>query len=186
MLSAFLIAASIGMQAAPQPKPISHAEALAAVPAAAPADVSSPEAIVTALYSVISGDAGVKRDWKRFHSLFYPGARTIPTGMNPETKKAGARIDSLEEYIRKNRSFLEDDGFHEVEVARRMERFGNIAHVLSTYESRHKLSDPKPFMRGINSIQLLNDGSRWWILSVAWSQETPDHPIPAKYLKSGD
>jgi hypothetical protein len=59
----------------------------------------------------------------------------------------------------------------------------NIAHVWSTYESRHKEDDPQPFMRGINSIQLLYDDSRWWIVTVYWQHESPEDPIPEKYLK---
>ena len=77
---------------------------------------------------------------------------------------------------------LEKDGFHEREIARRVEQFGHIAHVFSTYESRHRRSDPQPFMRGINSIQLFNDGTRWWVMNVTWSQETPVMPIPEDYL----
>jgi hypothetical protein len=74
------------------------------------------------------------------------------------------------------------NGFHEREIAARSERFGQIMHVWSSYESLHNLSDPSPFARGINSIQLFNDGSRWWVLSVYWQSETPTAPIPAEYL----
>ena len=52
------------------------------VEAAVPADVASPEAIVAALYQVISGDAGVARDWDRFRPLFHPTARLMPSGLN--------------------------------------------------------------------------------------------------------
>jgi len=27
-------------------------------------------------------------------------------------------------------------------------------------------------MRGIKSIQLFNDGKRWWIVNIYWTQET--------------
>ena len=60
--------------------------------------------------------------------------------------------------------------------------FGNVCQVFSTYESRRAPSDEKPFMRGINSIQLVNDGKRWWVASVVWDTEKPDKPIPAQYL----
>lgn len=72
-------------------------------------------------------------------------------------------------------------GFREREIARREELFGNIAHVFSTYEGVRE-GDPEPFVRGINSIQLLNDGSRWWIVSVYWQAEGPVNPLPARYL----
>jgi hypothetical protein len=162
---------------APLPSPV-------AAPEANPADVSSMDAIIKAVYDVISGDAGVKRNWDRFRTLFHPAARMIPTGKNPNTGRAGARVLTPEDYIKTSGPFLEERGFHEREVARRVEQFGNIAHVFSTYEAKNKLSDAKPFMRGINSIQLLNDGKRWWVLTIAWSQETADAPIPEKYLKS--
>jgi hypothetical protein len=77
---------------------------------------------------------------------------------------------------------FEENGFYEKEIERRTEQFGQIAHVWSTYESRHSPDDPEPFMRGINSIQLFNDGSRWWIVNIYWQQETPTDPIPPAYL----
>jgi hypothetical protein len=141
------------------------------------------DAIITALYSVISGDAGVKRDWNRFRSLFYPGARLIPTGKNAKTGKVGGRIASPEDYIRANQEFLEGEGFHEQELSRHVDSFGTVAQVFSAYQARNKLSDEKPILRGINSMQLLNDGSRWWIMTLAWSPETSEHPLPAQYLK---
>lgn len=151
------------------------------VPAAAPADVATPEAIVAALYEVISGDAGVARDWDRFRSLFHPTGRLAPSGMNRDGQGV-VRSITPEDYIVASEPFLLAEGFHEREIARRTERFGRIVHVWSTYESLHRLSDPAPFMRGINSIQLFNDGSRWWVISVYWQAETPDAPIPAAYL----
>jgi hypothetical protein len=159
------------------------ADPFAAIPAPRPADVRSMDAIVAALYDVISGDAGVERDWNRFRSLFYPGARMIPTGKNAKTGVVGARIASPEDYIRANEKFLEGEGFHEQELFRHVDQFGNLAHVFSLYQARNRLSDAKPFLRGINSIQLLNDGKRWWVMTIAWAPETPDNPIPTQYLK---
>ena len=159
------------------------ADPFAAIPAPKPADVRSMDAIVAALYEVISGDAGVERDWNRFRSLFYPGARMIPTGRNAKTGQIGARIASPEDYIRANEKFLEGEGFHEQELFRHVDQFGSIAHVFSVYQARNKLSDAKPFLRGINSIQLLNDGKRWWVMTLAWAPETPDNAIPTQYLK---
>ncbi len=83
-----------------------------------------------------------------------------------------------EQYIEGSGPYLEKEGFHEIGIAQRVEQFGNIAHVFTTYQAKHKLTDEKPIMRGINSIQLINDGTRWWVLNIAWSQETPESPIP--------
>jgi hypothetical protein len=167
------------------------------VPAANPADVASIDSIIAALYDVISGPAGKKRDWDRFRSLFFPGARLIPTGPRrpPGTKpdapltgkeEYASRALTPEDYITRSSSFLEERGFFEREVSRRTEQYGHIAHAFSTYESRNKAEDPKPFQRGINSIQLMNDGQRWWVVTVFWEGETEKTMLPEKYLKSGN
>lgn len=150
-----------------------------------PADVASMEAIIKAIYDVISGDAGQKRDWNRFRSLFYPGARMIGTGKNPNTGVYGARAVTPDDYIKRNEPYFEKEAFYEREKARRVEMFGNIAHVFSTYESFHKVDDKTPFERGINSIQLINDGKRWWVMTIMWQGESKDTLLPKKYLKSG-
>ena len=147
-----------------------------------PADVASADAILKALYASISGDAGQKRDWDRFHSLFHPGARLIPSGPRRTGEGHAASVITPAQYVERSGAMLERDGFHEVEIARTMQQFGNVVQVFSTYESRRTLSDAQPFMRGINSIQLFDDGTRWWVLSIFWQQERPDAPIPAQYL----
>lgn len=149
-----------------------------------PADVSSLDAVMKSVYDVISGEAGKARDWDRFRSLFYKDARLIPTGKNAQTGVIGARVLSPDDYIKRSEPILLKGGFFEREIARRVETYGNITHVFSTYESRHALADKEPFARGINSFQLLNDGKRWWVLTIYWQAETPDNPLPKKYLKS--
>ena len=149
-----------------------------------PADVESIEAIIAAAYDVISGPAGKKRDWKRERSLFISGARLIPTAVEAGRNDVdlAPQILDVDGYIARVEPYFATTGFYEKEVARRVEQFGQIAHVWSTYESRHDPNDPAPFIRGINSIQLFNDGSRWWILSIYWQHENPQHAIPEKYL----
>ncbi len=153
-------------------------------PAANPADVSSIDAIMKAVYDVISGGAGQKRDWDRFRTLFHKDARMIPSGKNAQTGVVGARAFTPEEYITRSAPFMEKEGFFEREIARRVDSFGNIAQVFSTYEAFHKADDKKPFLRGINSFQLLNDGKRWWVVTIYWQAETPENPLPKEYLKS--
>jgi hypothetical protein len=175
---------------APAPQALTPAQqtgtpAATAPPAANPADVASMDAIIAALYDVISGPAGKKRDWDRMRSLFVPGARLIPTGPRPGGG-VGSRVLTVDEYITRAAAFFDKEGFFEREVARRTETFGSIAHAFSTYESRHKPEDPQPFQRGINSIQLMNDGHRWWVLTIFWQGEDKEHPLPQKYLKSGE
>jgi hypothetical protein len=164
---------------APEPSPMSTP--LVGAPAANPADVSSLDAIIAAVYDVISGPAGKKRDWDRMRSLFVPGARLIPTGPRP-TGGYGSRVLTVDEYIGRASGVFEKQGFYEREAVRRTEQFGQIAHVFSTYESRHAPNDAKPFQRGINSFQLMNDGTRWWVVTIFWQAEDEKTPLPEKYL----
>jgi hypothetical protein len=147
-------------------------------------DVSSIDGIIGAAYDVISGPAGQARDWERERELFYPGARLIPTATVPGRNDVDLAplILDVDGYIERVEPIFAKSGFYETEAARHTERFGQIAHVWSTYESRHNESDPAPFMRGINSFQLFHDGSRWWIVNIYWQHESAAHPIPEKYL----
>lgn len=153
----------------------------AQTPRVDPADVGSIDAIVTALYDVISGPAHAPRDWDRMRSLFIPDARLIPTGA-PQGGPAQAFVLSLDDWIERAEPAFMSNGFFEREATRTVEEFGRIAHVFSTYESRRAGDEPDPFQRGINSIQLLNDGTRWWVVSVFWDAERPGNPIPQRYL----
>jgi hypothetical protein len=140
------------------------------------------DAIIAALYDVISGPAGQKRDWDRFRSLFAPGARLIPTGA-PAGQPVRAMALTPDEYVQRAAPSLERDGFFEREIGRSVDTFGHITQVFSVYDSKRLPTEAKPFQRGINSIQLLNDGTRWWVVTVYWDAERPDNPIPKKYLR---
>ena len=146
-----------------------------------PADVASIDAIMKALYDVISGPAGQKRDWDRFRGLFAPGARLIPTGRRPDGSQA-MRVLTPEDYITGAGQQLETNGFFEREIGRHTDTFGGITQVFSAYDSKRTAADSVPFARGINSIQLLNDGKRWWVVTIFWDSERPDNRIPQTYL----
>lgn len=159
------------LPAQPEPPPKSTA---------APEDVESVDSILETVYEILSGPGDQPRDWERFRSLFLPGARLIPTWGDPDNGyRHGVR--TLDEYIDRVSPIFERDGFYENEIHRVEERYGPTVHALSTYESRHK-PDAAPFARGVNSIQLFWDGSRWWIVTIYWYGETPGHPIPENLL----
>ncbi len=145
------------------------------------ASVASLDAIVNSLYAVISGEKGQERDWDHFKFLFHADAKLIPAGKTP-TGKYQARFLKPQDYITTSGAWLVENGFFEVEIKREIQTFGSISHVFSTYQAYRSAGEAEPFMRGINSIQLLNDGDRWWILNVYWTQETPENPIPNAYL----
>jgi hypothetical protein len=164
------------------PVPKQQPSAAVAPPIANVADVGSIDTIIKAVYDVISGPAGKKRDWDRMRSLFIPGARLIPTGPR-QAGGYGTRVLTVDDYIMSGGPYLEKEGFFETEIARKTETFGQIVHAFSTYESRHK-PEEKPFARGINSIQLMNDGTRWWIVTIFWQGEDQKNPLQEKYLKN--
>jgi hypothetical protein len=174
-LSVLLLSAG---EVAAQSAPVQH-PVLISVPPAKPEDVGSIDAILAALYGVISGPVGQARDWNRMRSLFIPGGRLMPTAIRQDGSVV-TRIMEVNDYIATSGPALERMGFTERELARRVEQYGHIAHVFSTYEGRME-TDPT-VIRGINSIQLLNDGTRWWVVSVYWEAERPDNPLPAQYL----
>ena len=151
-----------------------------AVPAAKPADVKDIDSILAALYDVISGPPG-PRDWDRFNSLFIPEAHLIFTGKKPDGTPVHRALTPAE-YQEHSGAYFLKEGFFENSLSNKIDRFGQVAQVFSTYESR-KEKGAKPFARGINSIQLMNDGTRWWVVSILWDSERPDNPIPKKYLK---
>jgi hypothetical protein len=143
--------------------------------------VQTLDSTLETLYAVISGEKGEARNWKLFKYLFHPGAKLIPSGKNSEGNHIVSYL-SPESYVKKSGPWLVKNGFFEKEIHRTINTFGNIAQVFSTYEAYKSHTDETPFMRGINSIQLLNDEDRWWIINIYWSQETETTPIPRVYL----
>jgi hypothetical protein len=143
------------------------------VPAPKPDDVKSLDSILRAIYDVISGPAG-DRDWNRFRSLFVPEAR-----LTSNTRRDGGpvRLLDVEGFASGAGNYFKTHPFYESAIVNRVQRFGNIAQVFSSYESRTAPTE-KPFARGVNSIQLFNDGSRWWVLSILWDEESPANPLP--------
>jgi hypothetical protein len=150
----------------------------AGVPAAKPDDVKSVDSLLAALYDVISGPPG-ERDWNRFRSLFMPNARLT----SAEKSSDGAvrvRPNSVEDYVRLGGGYFLKNGFFEKPIVSRVQTFGNVAQVFSSYESRHAPGEA-PFARGINSFQMAFDGKRWWVVNILWDEERPDNPLPKEF-----
>ncbi len=167
-----------GVQLPPQIPVFTAAELAAKVPAAKPEDVKSMDAILSAIYDVISGPAG-GRDWNRFRSMFLPQARFTQVATGPDGSKVVIAWN-VDEFIRDAGDVFSKEPFYEKAVVNQPQSFGNITQVFSSYESRRNKVD-KPFERGINSIQLLDDGKRWWVLSILWDTERAGNPLPEKF-----
>lgn len=155
----------------------SPADLAAKVPAPKADDVKSLDAIMHAAYASISGPAG-PRDWDRFRSLFLPQARFTQVGENPDGSKFVISW-GVDEFIRDAGAIFAKEPFYENAIVNKPDSYGGMTQVLSSYESK-RTPDGKPFERGMNSFQLLNDGKRWWIVSIFWDSERPNNPLPAK------
>jgi hypothetical protein len=143
-------------------------------------DVVSSDAIIKALYEVISGDPGSPRDWVRFKNLFAADARLIPTSKNKEGKTT-YRVLTPADY-EKMFSTRISTGFYERELSRVTDEYGAVVHIFSTYETKEKKDGPVT-NRGINSIQLLKTEERYYVMNIFWSAESAGNLLPEKYLK---
>lgn len=143
-------------------------------------DVQTIDNLIEALYASISGEKGEPRDWDRFRNLMLPGSRLIPTSSGEEGKN-GYQVLRPEEFITNTDPYFVENGFYEYEIQREEQHYGRIVHVMSTYGSKRSESDADPFNKGINSIQLFNDGERWWVVTIYWAHESEDNPIPERY-----
>jgi len=154
--------------------------------AAPDADGASADAIVAALYASVSHDEASPPNWERMRNLFLQVGMLIPP-KNPRSDLFTVLdVDGFEQRVKESIAAAKQKGeptsFFEREISRRTDCFGNVCQIFSTYESRRAPSDERPFVRGINSIQLVNDGHRWWVASVAWDTERADNPMPSQYL----
>ncbi len=162
--------------------PIGAQEAQVPVPtiAARPDDVGTPDGVMKAFYEVISGPKGQPREWSRDRSLYIPGVHFVSMNETPD-KQIRAAVLTHQEYVDRSDAGLVKNGFFEKEIHRTTKRFGNVAHVYSTYESRTTPTGPV-IARGINFVQLFWDGHRWWIAAAMWDDERPSNPIPKEFL----
>jgi hypothetical protein len=162
-------------------KPLAAPDLDSQVPPAKAEDVKSVDSLVRAVYDVISGPAG-DRDWNGFRSLCVPQAR-LTKASEAADGSAVVRLLTVDDFVKAAGDAVRKEPFYESPMVSRTLTYGRVAQVFSSYESRHAPAD-QPFQRGINSFQLLNDGKRWWVLSILWDQERPDNPLPAEFAKS--
>jgi hypothetical protein len=146
-------------------------------------DATTPEGPVRAIYRLLSGAAGEARDWQRFRGCFTRDGRMMP--LRARDGSFAPESLAVDDYIASRTPVLVAMDFYEDEIACRVDVFGDMAHVLSSYRARRSPGGP-PFMRGVNSIQLMRQDGRWLIASVIWDTERPDNPLPASLLGSGE
>ncbi len=144
-----------------------------------PVHVASVSAIIKALYDSISFKQDETADWKKMRSLFIPDGRLLI----PKRNTTDSISLTTEQFVERGKIVFASEtfankGFRETEIARREEAFGFIRHIFSAYEAVLSDIDDMVIGRGINSIQLLWESERWWIVSMVWDDERPDNPMP--------
>jgi hypothetical protein len=177
----WLLASALLAQA-PRSTPAAPGRAHAAAPAGANASV---DAVIAGLYESVSHGNDAEPKWELMRQVFLPVGQLIPPKRPNEDRFTVLDVDGFQERVRKGTAAAKAKGdptsFFEKEVARQQDCFGNVCQIFSTYEARRDPSDAKPFVSGINSIQLVRDESGWHIASVIWDVERPDNPIPPQY-----
>ena len=145
------------------------------------ADLTSLDGILSAFYEGVSGPVGFAWDREAQRALYRPGAPLVRLTRGADGRARPTVMD-VDSHMDGSAEYLASTPFHEAEVERRTERFGDLAHVWSRYEARHAPDDPEPIFGGVNSIQLYWDGERWWITAVIWQNEGTGVPD----LRDGD
>lgn len=157
--------------------------ALLKMPQARPEDVKTQDGLFTALYESISGPTGKPRDWQRFRSLFYPGAQMASVQRPRPNGAPGVAPITPDDYVTWGEEFFKTHGFFEKETHRQVAGYGDLVNVLSAYEARETPEGP-PVTRGINNVQLIFDGQRWWVLHISWTDEkAAGAPVPATFTR---
>jgi hypothetical protein len=157
-------------------------------PVGPPADYASLDLLLAALYEGVSHDAEHEPNWSRLEPLFLPGARLTPPRPMGDPSFRALSFDEFREAVQKGMAARREQGkptgFYESEIGREASPFGNMVQVFSAYEGRFAKSDPKPFVRGINSFQAVRIANeRWAIVSIVWDTERPEAPIPEKLIR---
>lgn len=139
-------------------------------------DVKTIDALMRASYEVVSGEKGAPRQWERDNYLHHPKAV-----YSFYDKRVGQQTMTLDEFHAETDTMVFDTDFYEEEIHREVKLFGNIAHVWSTYETRLEKNGPVA-RRGINSVQLVFENDRWYIISWTFFGETELDKIPKTFL----
>ena len=148
--------------------------------AADPKDVSTIDGIIKAFYETISGPKAQPRQWGRDRTLYMPTVNFV--NMDERDGKIRAGIMTHQQYVNAVNESLTSEGFQEREINRVEKHFGNVAHIFSTYEFTNEAKTVKG--RGVNSIELYWDGTRWWIAFASWDEERPGNPLSKEFLPS--
>jgi len=136
---------------------------------------SEPEGITAALDAAITGPADQDRACMK--ALLMPETRLMALSVGADGAPS-YKIETLDDWIARvkarGHAMLE-----EKQMKFRIERYGNIAHLWSSYTLQ---SDGKQVARGINSIQAIKEAGGWRVMSIMLQAESATSPLPKEYL----
>jgi len=158
------------------------AASTAAIIAQAPAradDAAEVEAVVQAVYDVISGPVGQARDFEAMHALFLPGAAMGAVSPGEDGQGQG-RVITLDEYIERSGPWLVENGFTERPTRTETTIYGELAYVRSAYEGVNGATG-EVFVTGVNFITLFKVEDEWKIASLLWRSADADWPVEAAF-----
>jgi hypothetical protein len=144
------------------------------------ADVESIDGIIRAFYEVASTPAGTLPNRARDASLHASDAQIRTIRLQPNGK-AELEVLTLDELYARYYTSPSATPFYEREIHRVTHRFGNFAHVWSTYVAS-EAPDGAAIYRGISSVALYFDGNRWWITGWSDEKEREELPLPPEYV----
>lgn len=135
-------------------------------------DTETIESTCLQLMACISVNKGDTVDWPRLRNLFLPTARF--TFFSLKGKELVLVNRDLSEFQRE--ASYGKVKFREVELFKKIERFGRVAQVFQGYQ--FTVNDGELVRSGVNCIQLVFDQGRWWIAHISWQPETETDKVP--------
>ena len=144
----------------------------------------TPAGQIEALYGMVSIDPGPEPDWEMFRDVFLEEALLVfsPRGTQPmRPMSVGGFIQDWKDFFRD--AELEERGFYETIAAMKVTEFGSIAHAFVIFEPRYGEGGPDIQLRGLDSIELSHDGTRWWVAAITTDFEGPGKTIPDSIIR---
>ena len=135
-------------------------------------------AMLNELYDSFAFDAGEEPDWETQRRLFLPGATIVPS-IQPERQPVG---NDVETFIADFRTYaltgeFSTTGLHERVLRMDIHSFGGVGHAFVAFEA-YVPGEEAPRSRGLDSIQLIHDGSSWRVASFTTQFETDELRLP--------
>lgn len=142
--------------------------------------VKTIDGIVTKMLDIISAEKGETRDWDAFRKLFTPDVTFSVLAQDTDYPYPFESIN-LEDFIESMKDAYYDNGFEEYALGKVVNEYNGLANVFQSFYGKDSEGSE---VRGMNSYQLVYFQDRWWISNLTWTFETPQNPIPEKYLNS--